>query len=372
MPTTTAESIARQIFTKPQKAGDSWRGACIVHNGTGPNLAIWDRPDGSIGFHCHSRECSIEQIEAAILALGITLERVTTYRPWDYPPATPRTKPARLNAPGNPRARQRATRFASSTMPRARRSYSPRVRKTRTQISSAQIDGFVGASYRGGSAVAGYADYRALRGRNVLVWPDHDEPGVKAAYAAAEAISVQSPANLALLDLAGATDSGTGAADLSPTAIEAHLRTGGVPYRVPESDPATWPESDPPAVRRDLFRRHFDAATSPQASTAWMRSRHGGAWEQRSDSDFDLIVQSNILKSQSAIDAVRLVRGRAHVERYEDAATPWHLPYDWKRRAPIEGNVATFASGFVRESDPLTLVPYADRYSAPQRASFRP
>ena len=369
MATTAAESIARQIFTKPQKAGDSWRGACIVHNGTGPNLAIWDRPDGSIGLHCHSRECSIEQIEAAILARGITLERVTTYRDGfagrrDESGKAKRTWQSKGTAKGDAVRIVDDTKGATVVLTEGE--------KDADAVSSAQIDGFVGASYRGGSAVAGYADYRALRGRNVLVWPDHDEPGVKAAYAAAEAISVQSPANLALLDLAGATDSGTGAADLSPTAIEAHLRTGGVPYRVPESDPATWPESDPPAVRRDLFRRHFDAATSPQASTAWMRSRHGGAWEQRSDSDFDLIVQSNLLKSQSAIDAVRLVRGRAHVERYEDAATPWHLPYDWKRRAPIEGNVATFASGFVRESDPLTLVPYADRYSAPQRASFDP
>ena len=369
MPTTTAESIARQLSGKraPTQSGGWWRGPCPKHLGTKPSLAIKDLDGGGLAFKCHSQGCAGDDIEAAIIALGIEIRRE-----WEYPNGNARrtdnASGRSFNQDGSPRGD--AVRIRNDA-PGATVVLTEG-EKDADAIASAEIDGFVGASYRGGSAVAGYADYRKLQGRDVLVWPDHDEPGAKALLDAAQAIAVQSPASLALLATVGEIDSGDGAADLSPTAIETHLRTGGVPYRVPESDPATWPESDSAAVRRNLFRRHFDAATSDAASTAWMRSRHGGAWEQRSNADLDRIVQSNILKSQSAVDAVRLVRGHAHVERFEGGATAWDLPFDWKRRQPIAGRVAAFKSGFVRESDPETLIPYADRYSAPRRGGFDP
>ena len=132
-----------------------------------------------------------------------------------------------------------------------------------------------------------------------------------------------------------------------------------------------WPAHDKPAGRVSRFFEQYAVRTADAAPTAWLRYLDGGAWAQRSNADIDRMVGVN-MSSPSAREAVHLVRGRAHMERYEDAATPWHLPYDWKRHAPIAGRVATFATGFVRESDPVTLIPYADRYSAPQRASFDP
>ena len=132
-----------------------------------------------------------------------------------------------------------------------------------------------------------------------------------------------------------------------------------------------WPVHDKPRGRVARFFEQYDVATADAATTAWLRHLDGGAWSQRSNADIDRMVGVNML-APGAREAVHLVRGRAHMERYEDAATPWHLPYDWKRRQPIAGRVATFKSGFVRESDPETLIPYADRYSAPQRASFDP
>ena len=44
--------------------------------------------------------------------------------------------------------------------------------------------GYVAASYFGGSSGAGKANYTALQGRAVVIWPDDDEPGRKAALAA--------------------------------------------------------------------------------------------------------------------------------------------------------------------------------------------
>ena len=132
-----------------------------------------------------------------------------------------------------------------------------------------------------------------------------------------------------------------------------------------------WPAHDKPSGRVSRFFEQYAVATADAAPTAWLRYLDGGAWSQRSNADIDRMVGVN-MTSPGAREAVHLVRGRAHVERYEDAQTAWHLPYDWKRRAPIAGRVAAFKSGFVRESDPETLIPYADRYSAPRRGGFDP
>ena len=132
-----------------------------------------------------------------------------------------------------------------------------------------------------------------------------------------------------------------------------------------------WPAHDKPAGRVSRFFEQYAVATADAAPAAWLRYLDGGAWSQRSNADLDRMIGVN-LTAAGAREAVHLVRGRAHVERYEDAQTAWHVAFDWKRRQPIAGRVATFASGFVREADPKTLIPYADRYSAPQRASFDP
>ena len=132
-----------------------------------------------------------------------------------------------------------------------------------------------------------------------------------------------------------------------------------------------WPAHDKPAGRVSRFFEQYAVATADAAPAAWLRYLDGGAWSQRSNADLDRMIGVN-LTAAGAREAVHLVRGRAHVERYEDGQSAWDLAYDWKRRAPIAGRVATFKSGFVRESDPKTLIPYADRYSAPQPGGFDP
>ena len=162
------------------------------------------------------------------------------------------------------------------------------------------------------------------------------------------------------------------ASGLPPAEVASAVESGRAgAYRKEAAAQTVWPAQDKPSVRVARFFKQYDARTSDAAPTAWLRSLDGGAWSQRSNADLDRMIGVN-MASPGAREAVHLVRGRAHVERYEDSATPWHVPFDWKREQPIAGRVALFRSCFVREAAPLELVPYADRYSAPARASFDP
>lgn len=50
-------------------------------------------------------------------------------------------------------------------------------------------DGYVPISWIGGSNAVGKIDWSPLTGRDIVIWPDNDEPGVKAAYEIARLVS---------------------------------------------------------------------------------------------------------------------------------------------------------------------------------------
>ena len=89
--------------------------------------------------------------------------------------------------------------------------------------------GFTGASWIGGSGKAGQADYSRLSGRHVLIWPDNDKPGVKAAQVAAEK-AAEWAATVTVLPALDAPDGGD-AADVSAEEVRKHIDAGGPPYK---------------------------------------------------------------------------------------------------------------------------------------------
>ena len=99
--------------------------------------------------------------------------------------------------------------------------------------------GFTGASWIGGSNNAGKADYSRLMGRHLLVWPDNDKPGVKAAQVAAEKAS-EWAASVSILPALDAPEGGD-AADVSAEAGRQHIEAGGPPYKpgTPVLSPST-------------------------------------------------------------------------------------------------------------------------------------
>lgn len=51
------------------------------------------------------------------------------------------------------------------------------------RCASVRVQGFVVVTWPGGTAGVGHADWRPLASRNITIWPDADEPGLKAAMA---------------------------------------------------------------------------------------------------------------------------------------------------------------------------------------------
>ncbi len=90
-------------------------------------------------------------------------------------------------------------------------------------------EGYTGASWIGGTGMTQYADYRQLKGRSVLVMPDYDVAGEKAAMKAARE-AYEWATSVAILP-AVETEDGADAADLSAAELRAHIEAGGQPYR---------------------------------------------------------------------------------------------------------------------------------------------
>ena len=88
--------------------------------------------------------------------------------------------------------------------------------------------GITGASWIGGAARAGHADYSRLSGRNVLIWPDNDPPGVKAAQVAAEKAAEWAATVTVLPALDG--PEGWDAADVTAEEVRKHIDAGGQRY----------------------------------------------------------------------------------------------------------------------------------------------
>lgn len=61
-------------------------------------------------------------------------------------------------------------------------------------------DRYVSMTWPGGSNAVHKADWTPLRGRDVTVWPDADEPGFKAALGIANALRAVQPASIAFID----------------------------------------------------------------------------------------------------------------------------------------------------------------------------
>ena len=94
--------------------------------------------------------------------------------------------------------------------------------------AAASRAGFTGASWIAGAKTVGKADYSRLSGRHVLVWPDNDPPGVKAAQVAAEKASEWAATVTVLPVLDG--PEGWDAADVSAEEVRKHIDAGGQRY----------------------------------------------------------------------------------------------------------------------------------------------
>ena len=89
------------------------------------------------------------------------------------------------------------------------------------------------ACYRGGSGQVAHANFAGLRGETVLIWPDHDPQGLKAAQVAAQHLHAAGAASIAILPTVGAPNSGADAADIAHDAVQAHIALSGDAWAPP-------------------------------------------------------------------------------------------------------------------------------------------
>ena len=209
-----AQRIAHALTDKPKRSGESWRVPCPAHGGDGPNLSIRNGDGGRLLTFCHSRGCSFKDIIAALRERGIVGD---FERSWTFPP-------------DNKGFQKVVTRtdFVDQSGQAGKTFYSPG-EQDGTPLLLLGNDGacpivivegegkaddlyealYTGeglrlpshavASYPHGSGSAHKADYSAVAGRKVIVWPDPDEPGQEAGRKVWRACSSAGAAELWLI-----------------------------------------------------------------------------------------------------------------------------------------------------------------------------
>ena len=113
--------------------------------------------------------------------------------------------------------------------------------------------GYVGASYCGGTKAAKYADYSPVAGRPVLVWPDADSVGRKAAGIVAERALVAGAFEVRLVPVPEEASNGADAADCTAEEVRLEIEAGvsGDPVPMPDAGQGI---QGPPSKHRELIR----------------------------------------------------------------------------------------------------------------------
>ena len=188
-----AYRIAHALTDRPKRSGESWRVPCPAHGGDGPNLSLRNGNGGRLLTYCHSRGCSFKDIIAALRERGIVVGNFE--RSYTYPP----------DHKGFQKVVTRID-FVDQSGQTGKSFYSPGLQEGTPLLvlgddgacpivivegeakaddlfealytdEGLRLPSHAVASYPHGSGSAHKADYSAVSGRKVLVWPDNDETG---------------------------------------------------------------------------------------------------------------------------------------------------------------------------------------------------
>ena len=195
-----AEDIASRFGT-PKKKGKSYSIPGVCHGSENLSVNIWDGQDGGIGAACHSSGCSYATI---MRALDIFTEhqssRNTCIAVYQNIDGTPREvhrldfMPGECNWDDCKEKGAQHKHIWGSGSPAG--CYlliwndQPDVPVIITEGEKAAASlaqrGFTSASYRNGSKSVTLAIYSPISGRDVIIWPDADNPGAYAAVKCGE------------------------------------------------------------------------------------------------------------------------------------------------------------------------------------------
>ena len=222
---TTAKLIADRYQAKWD--GKDWRMPCPAHRGDGNNLAVREAEDGRLLVRCWSHECTFNEILAACQRDGIEVSRR-----WVYPDGK---LAHRVDRNGQPKD-LRGSKGSTKGVPLLIRGDSPGAlvvlcegESDADAVLAAELEGIAAGCWAGGAKMAGAADYSAVKGRNVAIWPDYDAEGERALDAAGVACFGAGAASIEVVRRVGPEGEGQGAADLLPSAIDLWL-AGRTPW----------------------------------------------------------------------------------------------------------------------------------------------
>ena len=224
---TTAREIAAHYSVTGNREKGTYRIKCPAHKGDDPNLTVSDGKEGGLLVYCHSHQCTVKEIFQAFKADGLDIERE-----WKYPNG----KVVRRIDWANRAKKDLSKSDNQSTMgvPILITDTGPDSLIVLTEgesdydaLLAANLPDASPACWVGGWSQAGKADYGVVKGRQVAIWPDHDEHGAKALEAATAACWKVGATGVLAVPYVGAAGSGMGAADLTPDAVAYFLRRLG-------------------------------------------------------------------------------------------------------------------------------------------------
>ena len=167
-----AESIAHHYRPGVRAESGYFKIPCPAHHGTDNNLHLADGQDGGLILRCWSTGCTYNDILKAFLSDGLTIERSHFY-------SNGKTV-KRTDRPGLPK--QISGEGSTKNVPLLISNDSPDAlivvcegESDRDAVLSADLPNVAAACFVGGAKMAGDADYAAVKGRRVAIWPDHDQ-----------------------------------------------------------------------------------------------------------------------------------------------------------------------------------------------------
>lgn len=222
---TSARQIASQYgVTRPTgrvKGADAFRIICPAHGGDDKNLAIWDGDGGAIAAKCWSHDCSYQAI---ITALGIEY----TYSGLKYERADGSTVERRrgpnkdmrgnFGSPKGLKARIWSVDNPQNTVVICEGE------KAAHALDCLEIVGYTAAAWTGGAGAVKMTDFSLAKGRDVIIWPDADDEGRKAAKTAAEMCAAEESLSVKIVDTAELPHSAD-AADVSEETARRMIET---------------------------------------------------------------------------------------------------------------------------------------------------
>ena len=217
----SAETIAHHYRPGTRPESGYFKVPCPAHGGTDNNLHLADAPDGGLILRCWSTGCTFNEILRALQVDGLAIERNHRY-------SNGKTV-TRIDRPGLPK--KISSEGTTKNVPLLISNDSEDAlivitegESDRDAVLSAGLQHVAAACFVGGAHMAGDANYGAVKGRRVAIWPDNDNEGQAALLAASLACEKAGAAHVYAVDYVGEPDSKQGAADLNSVGIELHLR----------------------------------------------------------------------------------------------------------------------------------------------------